>query len=201
MQQYVSNRVPAFYFGPVEVGEDRAKSEELGYAVPKVETMIFIVPFDHKGDPLTFEANSFIARKKVEARDGRYDPSWVSEFERGFKEYNEGREVQRSGTPLFSFEKILKSRRMQLSKQFPTVEDLAAVPDSGLGLIGLDGRVLRDLARAEIQAKANLAPVVEELATANETIRKQEEMISRLEERLSALENSATTVHRKAKSQ
>ena len=88
------------------------------------------------------------------------------------------------------WERILKTRRTQLAMRFPTVEDLAAVPDSTLGDIGLDGRVLRDMARLDIQAKKDLSPVVKELADANETIRRQQDQLDKLTNRLDALESS-----------
>ncbi len=98
--------------------------------------------------------------------------------------------MPRNGTPLLTWERILKSRRDQLAPRFPTVEDLAAVPDSSLGDIGMDGRVLRDMARGDIKAKTDLSPVVKELADANETIRRQAEQLATLTSRLDALEAS-----------
>lgn len=183
-----TNRVPLFFFRDDEVGEDKAKSAELGYAVPKVVTMIYIVPHGHKGDPMTFVAEEYIERKKKEVSEGRYDPEWLKAYRHGYEEYRQGREVPRSGTPLIGYERILKNRRLELAKRYPTVEDLAAVPDHALGDIGLDGRVIRDLARGDIQAKKGMEPIVSELANANETIRRQEDMIKKLEERLTAVE-------------
>ena len=79
-------------------------------------------------------------------------------------------------------------RREQLVRRYQTLEDLAAVPDSSLGEIGLDGRVLRDMAKAELQAKKDLSPVVMELASAKETMRQQQEQIDQLMARLDAQE-------------
>ena len=55
-------------------------------------------------------------------------------------------------------------------------------------MIGLDGRVLRDMAKAELQAKKDLSPVVMELASAKETMRQQQEQIDQLMARLDAQE-------------
>ena len=52
----------------------------------------------------------------------------------------------------------------------------------------MDGRVLRDMARLDIQAKKDLSPVVKELADANETIRRQQEQLDKLAKRLERLE-------------
>lgn len=182
------SRTPFFMFQEREHGIDAEASTNLGYEVPKMVTFILITPHGHKGDPLEFFADEFIDRKGREAREGRYDHSWVKEFKDGLGLFREGREIPREGTPLITWERILKSRREQLRSRFPTVEDLAATPDSSLGEIGLDGRVLRDMAKADIKAKTDLSPVVKELAEANETVRRQQETIDKMSRRLDALE-------------
>jgi hypothetical protein len=173
-------RVPFFMFQDREHGADAEASKEKGYEVPKMVTFILITPHGHKGDPLEFFADEFIERKGVEAKKGMYDPSWVGEFKAGLAAHREGRAIPRHGTPLITWERILKKRREQLAPRFQTVEDLAAVPDSSLGDIGMDGRVLRDMARGDIKAKTDLSPVVKELADANETIRRQQAQIDSL---------------------
>lgn len=182
------SRVPFFFFQEREHGADAEASKEKGYEVPKMVTFILITPHGHKGDPLEFFADEFITRKDGDARKGLYDPAWVSEFKAGLAAWREGKVLPRNGTPLLTWERILKSRREQMAQRFPTVEDLAAVPDSSLGDIGMDGRVLRDMARGDIKAKTDLSPVVKELADANETIRRQAEQLAALTSRLDALE-------------
>lgn len=182
------SRVPFFMFQDREHGADAEASREKGYEVPKMVTFILITPHGHKGDPLEFFADEFITRKDGDARKGLYDPAWVAEFKAGLAAWREGKVLPRNGTPLLTWERILKSRREQLAQRFPTVEDLAAVPDSSLGDIGMDGRVLRDMARGDIKAKTDLSPVVKELADANETIRRQAEQLAALTSRLDALE-------------
>ena len=183
-----ASRVPFFMFQDREHGSDPEKSKEAGYEVPRLMTFILITPHGHKGDPLEFFAEEFIERKGREAREGRYDHAWVSEFKAGLAAHREGKEIPRHGTPLITWERILKSRREQLVRRYHTLEDLAAVPDSSLGEIGLDGRVLRDMAKAELQAKKDLSPVVMELASAKETMRQQQEQIDQLMARLDAQE-------------
>lgn len=182
------SRVPFFMFQDREHGVDAEASAKLKYEVPKMVTFILITPHGHKGDPIEFFADEFIVRKESDARKGLYDPAWVAEFKAGLAAWREGKVLPRNGTPLATWERILKSRRDQLAPRFPTVEDLAAVPDSSLGDIGMDGRVLRDMARLDIQAKKDLSPVVKELAEANETIRRQQEQLDKQEARLAALE-------------
>jgi len=177
-------RVPFFTFQDREHGINREASDAAGYEVPRVVTFILITPHGHRGDPLEFVADEFIARKTTESRAGKYNPEWVAEFVRGLASFREGKEIPRDGVPVLTWERILKSRREQLSRRWPTLEDLAAVPDSALAEIGMDGRVIRDMARAEIQARLDLSPVVKELADAKELIRQQQDQISSLSARL-----------------
>lgn len=181
-------RVPYFFFADREHGSDAELSKEKGYEVPRLVTFILVTPHGHKGDPMEFLADEFIERKGREARESRYDHAWVAEFKAGLLAHREGKEIPRHGTPLITWERILKTRREQIAQRFPTLEDLAAVPDSSLGEIGLDGRVLRDLARGDVQAKKDLSPVVKELADANELIRRQQAQIDKLTSRLDAMD-------------
>lgn len=182
------SRVPFFMFQDREHGVNAEASKEAGYEVPKMLTFILVTPHGHRGDPMEFFAEEFIERKTRESREGRYDHTWVVEFKAGLAAHRDGKEIPRHGTPLVTWERILKTRRVQLASVFPTVEDLAAVPDSSLGSIGLDGRVLRDMARGDIQAKKDLSPVVKDLADANETIRRQQEQIDKLNTRFDAMD-------------
>lgn len=190
MYQQQQSRVPFFCFADREHGIDAEQSAAQGYEVPKVVTFILITPHGHKGDPMEFVADEFIERKHLEARAGRYDPEWVKEYKAGLELYREGRTIPRHGTPLITWERILKSRRETLQNRFPTLEDLAATPDSSLSEIGMDGRVLRDLARGDVQAKESLAPVVKQLADANEANRQLQARLDLVTERLSLLEMS-----------
>jgi hypothetical protein len=182
------SRVPFFMFVDREHGADPVRSQEAGYEVPKLVTFILITPHGHKGDPIEFFADEFIERKGKEAKEGRYDHTWVAEFKAGLAAYREGRSIPRHGTPLITWERILKTRREQLVSKYPTVEDLAAVPDSSIGEIGLDGRVLRDMAKADIQAKKDLSPVVKELADAKEDNRRLQDQIEALTKRLDLMD-------------
>lgn len=191
MTAYAMNgdvRIPFFRYVDREHGVDAEKSKEAGYEVPKMITFIQITPHGHRGDPMEFFADDFIERKTQESRDNRFDPRWVAEMREALTEWRNGKELPRTGTPLMLWERILKSRREQLAARFPTLEDLAACPDSGLGLIGLDGRVLRDMAAAEMQAKKDLSPIVKELADAKEENRRLTERLDSVLKRLEALE-------------
>ena len=187
-------RVPFFMFQDREHGADVELSKEMGYEVPKLVTFILITPHGHRGDPMEFIADEFIERKTKETKDGRYDHAWVSEFKAGLALWREGKEIPRHGTPLITWERILKSRRVQLASLYPTIEDLAAVPDSALSNIGLDGRVLRDMAKGDIKAKTDLSPVIKELAEANENNRRLKEQLDALSDKFNLYEKEQKTL-------
>ena len=181
-------RVPYFTFEIREIGEDAEASKEKGYPVPKVIPFILITPHGHRGEPMEFAAEEFITRKEREAASGIYDPSWVKDFKAGFEAFLEGRVIPRDGIPTITWERLAKKRREQLAKLFPTLEDIAAVPDASITqLIGLDGRVIRDLALGDIQSRKTLEPVVAELAEMKETNRRLEDRNASLEEQIKQL--------------
>jgi len=186
-----ADRIPYFNFIDREHGIDAEQSKAAGYEVPRLVTFIQVAPHGHKGDPMEFFAEEFIERKGREARDGRFNHAWVAQFKEGYAAYKSGREIPREGTPLILWERILKSRREQLAARFPTLEDLAATPDSNLGEIGLDGRVLRDMAAADLQARKDLSPIVRELAETKEENRRLSDIVERLTTRLDALEKTS----------
>lgn len=188
------SRVPFFFFQDREHGADAELSKEKGYEVPRLVTFILITPHGHKGDPMEFIADEFIERKNKDVKEGRYDPNWVQEFKTGLALWREGKEIPRHGTPLITWERLLKSRREQLAPMYPTIEDLAAVPDGALGNIGLDGRVLRDMAIGDIKAKTDLSPIVKELAEANEDKRRMQEQIDSLVAKFNSLEKEQKTI-------
>ena len=187
------SRVPFFLFQEREHGIDNDASAKLGYEVPRLVTFILVAPHGHKGDPMEFQADEWLERKYAEAKKGTYDMDWVKEFRKGLELFREGKEIPREGTPLVTWERLPKRRREEMARRFPTVEDLAAVPDSSIGDIGLDGRVLRDLAKGDIQAKKDLSPVVKELAEAKEENRRLSEQMVALNERFDALERENAT--------
>lgn len=193
------SRVPFFMFQDREHGINAEATAERGYEVPRIVTFILVSPHGHKGDPIEFFADEFVERKDREAREGRYDMAWVREFRDGLAMFRDGKEVPRHGTPIITWERILKSRREALARRYPTVEDLAAVPDSSLGDIGLDGRVLRDMARGDIQAKTDLSPLVKELADAKEENRRLQEQMATLAARMDALDSTGAEKEKPAR--
>ena len=133
---------------------------------------------------------------------GRYDPAWVAQFKMEYEAFLKGNELPREGTPIRTWGSITREQGLRLiSLNITTVEDLAAQPDSGLGIIGLDGRVLRDLAKNFLASGTGGAAMAKELAELKERDRQNAETIkalgAKLDELKAQLPEKRETLHAK----
>lgn len=151
------------------------------------------------GDKFTMPEVNFeewIAAREQDALQGRYDASWVAQFKLEYEAFKKGNELPREGTPVRTWGAITREQGTRLiSLNVTTLEDLAAMPDSGLGTLGLDGRYLRDLAKSTLSSATGSAAVAKELADAQSTIREQGDQLKRLEAMVEALKPKTETLH------
>lgn len=134
-------------------------------------------------------ADEWLAHIKMQALQGQYDPTWAAQFDLEYQAFLKGNELPREGTPIRTWAAISREQGTRLiALNLPTVEDLAAMPDSSLGTIGLDGRYLRDLAKNFVDAGKGVGALEKRLADAEHSGREKDEQIGRLEQRLAALE-------------
>lgn len=141
-------------------------------------------------------ADEWIAEISRQALEGRYDPTWVAQFKLEYEAFLKGNELPRDGTPVRTWGLISREQGTRLiSIGIQTVEDLAATPDSELGVIGLDGRNLRDLAKNFLEAGNGSGGMAKKLADAEQLGRDQAEQIKRMEARLAAVEGGEKTLH------
>jgi hypothetical protein len=197
-------RPPLVRFAEAELGLDPQASKEAGRPVPRVVLMAFIT---QQGSRDVFEqpAEEWIAKISAKAANGEYNPEHAAMFRRQFESYKAGNELPREGTPIKTWQLGTGQQRARLiACQITTVEDLAATPDSGLATIGLDGRVLRDMARAWIAEGKEKGSVATDLANANaeidrlrERTEQQDALINGLSARLEALESAGNGTPRK----
>jgi hypothetical protein len=184
----MDKRPPFVQFRDQEYGINRDASEAAGRPVPAMVTMICITPHGSK-DEFVKPAEEWLAQTKAKALRGDYPVEWYNHFDLQFSEWKKGNELPREGTPIQTWQAASNEQRSRLKAiGIPTVEDLAAYPDSGLGIIGLDGRYLRDLAKGWIAEGKDKGINAKALADANAKITAQQETIERQETRLAALE-------------
>lgn len=184
----MDKRPPFVQFRDQEYGINREASEAAGRPVPAMVTMICITPHGSK-DEFVKPAADWLAQTKAKALKGDYPVEWYNHFDLQFSEWKKGNELPREGTPIQTWQAASNEQRSRLKAiGIPTVEDLAAYPDTGLGQIGLDGRYLRDLAKGWIAEGKDKGINARALADANSKIAAQQETIDRQGERLAALE-------------
>lgn len=137
------NRIPFFTF------KNKPHGEEMRDGVPVDRIVTFIYVVTHSRAEIEEIADEWIAKKRADAKNGRYDMEWVKTFQAGLDEFRQGRELPREGTPTLTWKGLAESRREALAPILPTVEDIAAVSDDMLiNMLGMGGREIRDKAVA-----------------------------------------------------
>lgn len=148
--QIFDKRPPFVRFEEREFGINQEASEKAGRPIPRVVIMACITPAGSK-DVVEKIAEEWLDQIKAKALKGEYPLEWSNFFRTAYEEWKKGNELPREGTPVKTWAMATAEQRRRLVEiGYTTVEDLAQLPDSALGQIGLDGRYLRDLARGWI---------------------------------------------------
>jgi hypothetical protein len=180
--------MPHVRFENRDYGRNEQASLEAGRHVPMNATFIIITSHGSK-DEYTALADEWLPHKRMQASNGSYNIDWVEHFEKQYKYWKEGHELPRQGTPVLTWQMLSPEQNARVRAcGITVVEDLAAIPDSGLNLLGLDGRVLRDMARAWLAEGQDKGINTRALADANAKIATQQGIIERQEDRLKVLE-------------
>jgi len=180
--------MPHVRFENRDYGRDEEASIKAGRHIPKTSTFIIITSHGSK-DSSDQIADEWLPRKRREASQGAYNIEWVEHFERQYKAWREGHELPRDGTPIMTWQMVSPEQNTRLrALGITVVEDLAAIPDTGLAEYGLDARYMRDLARAWIAEGQQKGINAQELAKAKAEIERQRLVIDSQEGRLKALE-------------
>lgn len=187
MLSIFDKRPPYVRFEEREMGIDAAASEKAGRPIPRVVVMACITPHASK-DIVEKIAEEWLDQIKAKALRGEYPLEWANHFRAAYKEWQEGNELPREGTPIKTWQMVSREQANRCHTiGYTTVEDLAQVPDSGLGQIGLDGRYLRDLARGWIQEASDKGVNARALADANVRIDDLERSNAELRQQLQGL--------------
>lgn len=173
----------------ITIGKERRPLAMFEYSDNGQHIIAKIMQHGDKYSVTEKHADEWLAHITSLAGQGMYDPSWVAQFKAEHDAFLKGNELPREGTPVRTWGGITREQGTRLiALNLSTLEDLAAVPDSGLGVIGLDGRVLRDLAKNYIASQNGAGEVLaKRLADAEQTNREQAEQIKRMEAKLSEL--------------
>lgn len=184
---------PFVRFEYIEYGLNETASEAAGRPIPKVVPFALIMQHGSK-DVVEKDAVEWLAQIRRKAIEGNYPPDWVKRYEMQYEEFLKGQELPREGTPIRTWAAVTREQVIRLTALgIPTVEDLAQYPDSGLGMIGLDGRNLRDLARNFIEQGVNSAGVAKKLADLEQRDRDNSETITRMAAQIKELEKAVSS--------
>lgn len=186
----ITKETPPFVrFEHREHGRDVEASDKAGRPIPRVIPMVIVMQRGSK-DEWVGVADEWIAEKHKAAAEGTYPHQWVEGFKRQYEAYLKGDELPPEGTPIKTWSAIGREQVIRLlASNIRTVEELAATPDSALmSQIGLDGRVLRDTAKAFINEGKTVGGSAVKIAALEEENRRQKEELSRMAASIKALE-------------
>jgi len=190
MVSIFDKRPPYVRFEERELGIDLEASEKAGRPIPRMVVLACITPHASK-DVVEKVATEWLEQIHQKAIRGEYPPEWSQHFKAQYEEWKRGNELPRTGTPVKTWQMLTREQAARCHLLgHTTVEDLAQVPDSGLGQLGLDGRYMRDLARNWIQEGTDKGANTRALADANVRIDDLEKANAELRHRLAALEQA-----------
>lgn len=124
-----------------------------------------------KGDPRTGSVSKIKIMKKI-------DPDGWKVLEPHYNAWKKGEEAPVNGTHLENWPLIKNKKQVDALKMIGiyTVEDLSKMPDIHLGMLGINGRKMRDQAKAFVADKegtAKLAVLLESTNSENEKLKTQ----------------------------
>jgi hypothetical protein len=180
--------MPHVRFEQKDYGRNETASQQSGVHVPLRNTFIVITSHGSK-DCSEHLVDEWLPRKRAEASRGNYNLAWVEHFEKQYAAWKQGHELPREGTPVLTWQPISQEQNARLrALGLHVVEDVAAIPDNALGNIGLDGRSIRDLARAWLDEGKDKGINARALADALSAIQELRETNERLQEQIKALQ-------------
>jgi len=95
------------------------------------------------------KVEAFFKNMQQEAKQGRANPLWLTEWKADYELYKEGQDIPVRGTPIRGWKMISGARQEELiALNITTVEALAALTDEGMQNIGMSALELKRRAQA-----------------------------------------------------
>lgn len=157
MNQIEEKDRPPYVRWEIRAVEDRTASLAAGaYVAKDVDYAIIMRPGSK--DTVEKEARVWLNEIKAKARENMIPATWPAAFEASYKMWKEGEEMPPNGTPIKTWPPLSPAQsQMIIRAGILTVEDLANLPDSELGIIGIGGLGLKQKAQSWLQSKNSLA--------------------------------------------
>jgi len=180
-------RPPFVQFEEREMGFNEEASKTAGRPIPRVVTLACITPHGSK-DRFEKVADEWLKQIREQALRAQYPLEWANYFQAAYDEWKKGNELPREGTPVRTWPAVTKEQGVRLQALgLTTIEDLAQTPDGGLGVIGPDGRYLRDLAKSWINESKDKGINAKALADANARITEQDRQLADMRQSITEL--------------
>lgn len=187
----ITKETPPFVrFEDMEHGINAEASQVAGRPIPAVKTMAIIMQRGSKDEHHAI-AEEWLGFIRGLAVKGEYPAVWSDRFHAEYETFKKGGEMPENGTPIKTWAALKKEQIVRvLAFNIRTIEELADLPDSSLMTLGLDGRNLRDLAKAYIADGKGSAGNAKRVADLEEENRRLKEEQARMKASIEALEAS-----------
>ena len=173
---------------------DRAATEKAGIMQYKNVNFALVYPAGTK-DCVEKLADEWLLQIRKQALDNLYPSDWVAHFELRYAEWKKGNEMPENGTPLKMWPAITPADIAVLhAAKIHTVEDLAVLPESGFGSIGMNARTLREKAQAWL-GSGEKGKQAEEITGLKIALRELTEALERESDKRRELENALKERH------
>lgn len=174
-------RPPHIRFLNEEV-EDREKSIELGYFVPKNEHYVELSQVGSR-DSVKKKVDDWLRETYEKGMTGFIPNTWHGMFSVAYEEWKKGNEIPEFGTPILTYLPFSPLQRKQLtSAGIRTLEDCAAMSEEAMRKVGAGARELKEKAKAALSSANTLLAENEVLKTENDALK---ERIATLEKQIS----------------
>lgn len=184
--QRLEERPPFIKFERRQV-EDRIASQAQGHYVPK-DVDIVILQRPGSRDTVEKEVSLWLKEWDEKARQNLLPLSWALDAKKGYEYWKSGEEPPVNGTAIKGWPVLSPAQqRVCIEAQIRTVEDLAAIPDGSIAILGIGGVGMKLKAQAWM-AEANTKGIIaEENATLKLQLESQAKQIAELSAGLAAM--------------
>ena len=166
--------------------EDRQASLANGYYTTRDEVFAVVTPHGST-DEIPRVATEWLSYLDRQAEEGRIPHEWVAMYRAAYDKYMKGEEIPLNGAPIKGWTVASPAQQQNLiAANILTVEDLAAINESGLARVGMEAHSLKQKAIAWLEAangpgkaaqrlsalETQVAQLIEQNAAQQEVIRK-----------------------------
>lgn len=167
--------------------EDRTKDKTNGvFQMKDVDFVIIQRPGSR--DTVERVADDFLADWETKARKGELPLSWAQDARKGYEFWKSGEEMPVNGTAIKGWCVLTPAQQANiLQAGIRTVEDLAAVPDGSIGILGIGGVDLKRKASAWLSEAQLKGVVAQENANLKAQLDDQAKLLAQLSKELQEL--------------